>query len=185
MCREELRIFHRTLFDFLRSVANVSLEGDVRKQAGVPVRFGGLGCRIASDIALPSFLASKNSVGELVEIFNNITDIFQRLWCLRGGVPCSMTRDVRRTLDLPIVKKNGNIMLRNAYQVSRARILATAQKESMTWLNDLLVSSPGTLLDSESFRVDIALRVDADVCIPHSCVVVIGLRRGRQPPDQG
>ena len=45
----------------------MSLEGDVCKQAGFPVNFGGLGCRRAEDIALPSFLASMNSVGELVE----------------------------------------------------------------------------------------------------------------------
>ena len=31
------------------------------------------------------------------------------------------------------------------------------------------VSSLGTLLDPESFRVVYALRVGADVCIPHSC----------------
>ena len=47
--------------------------------------------------------------------------------------------------------------------------MATAQKESGAWLNALPVSSLGTLLDPESFRVAIALRVGADVCIPHSC----------------
>ena len=31
------------------------------------MNFGGLGCKRAEDIALPSFLASMNSVGELVE----------------------------------------------------------------------------------------------------------------------
>ena len=67
--REEFRIFDRALFGSLGRVANVSLEGDVCKQAGFPVNFGGLGCRKAEDIALPSFLASMNSVGELVETF--------------------------------------------------------------------------------------------------------------------
>ena len=60
-------------------------------------------------------------------------------------------------------------MLREADQRSRARFLATSQKESVAWLNALPVSSLGTLLDSESFRVVIVLRVGADVCIPHSC----------------
>ena len=45
----------------------MSVEVDVCKQSGFPVNFGGLGCRRAEDIALPSFLASMNSVGELVE----------------------------------------------------------------------------------------------------------------------
>ena len=39
----------------------MSLEGDVCKQAGIPVNFGGLGFRRAEDKALPSFLASMNS----------------------------------------------------------------------------------------------------------------------------
>ena len=67
LCKEELRIFDRALFGFLGRGANVSLEGDVCKQAGFPVKFGGLGCRRAEDIALLSFLVFMNSLGELVE----------------------------------------------------------------------------------------------------------------------
>ena len=46
--------------------------------------------------------------------------------------------------------------------------MATALKASGAWLNDLPVSSLGTLVNPERFRVAIALRVGADVCIPHS-----------------
>ena len=53
--------------------------------------------------------------------------------------------------------------------MSRARLMATAQKERGDWLNALPVSLFGTLLDPESFRVAFVLRVGADVCIPHSC----------------
>ena len=64
-------------------------------------------------------------------------------------------------------------MLLEADQVSRARLMATAQKESWggggNWLNASPVSSFGTLLDPENFRVAIALSVGADVCILHSC----------------
>ena len=59
-------------------------------------------------------------------------------------------------------------MLLEADQVSRARLMATGQKESWVRLIALPVSSLGTLQDPESFRVTIALRVGADVCIPHS-----------------
>ena len=47
-------------------------------------------------------------------------------------------------------------MLRVADQMSRTRLLATAQRESGAWLNALPVSSHGTLLDSKSFTVVIA-----------------------------
>ena len=55
-CVEELHIFDRALFDPLGRVVNVSLDGDVCKQAEFPVNFGGIGCRRAGDIALLSFL---------------------------------------------------------------------------------------------------------------------------------
>ena len=67
LCGEELIVFDMALFDYLGRVANVSLEGNVCKHAGLPVSFGGLGCRRTGDITLTSFIASMNSVGELVE----------------------------------------------------------------------------------------------------------------------
>ena len=62
LCREELRMFDRALFDSLGRVANVSLEKDMCKQAGFAVSFGGLGCKRAVDIALLSSFTSMNSV---------------------------------------------------------------------------------------------------------------------------
>ena len=55
------------MFDSLGSVTNISFTGESGKHEGFPVSFGAVGCRRAGDIALPSFLASMNSVGELVE----------------------------------------------------------------------------------------------------------------------
>ena len=156
----------------------MSLEGNVCKQAGLPVSFGGLGCRREGDIALPSFIASLNSVGELVETIlsriniadtNELVETVESWRGASGGA--SLPDDPRRqkAWDLPIVKKNWDNMLLEADQVSRARLMATSQKESGAWLNALPVSSLGTLLDPERFRVAIALRVGADVYIPHSC----------------
>ena len=67
LCREVLLIFDRALFDSLGRVANLSLEGDVCKQVWFLANFSRLGCKRAGDIPLPSLLASKNSVGELME----------------------------------------------------------------------------------------------------------------------
>ena len=156
----------------------MSLEEDVCKHAGFPVKFGGLGCRRAEDIALPSFLAPMNSVGELVETILSRINIaetfelaeaveFRRRAC--GGAPLPDDLSCQKDWNLPIVERNWENMLRVADQVSRARLLATAQRESGSWLNALPVSSLGTLLDSESFRVAITIRVGTDVCIPYSC----------------
>ena len=178
LCGEELLVFDRALFDSLGRVTNVSLEGDVCKQAGLPVSFGGLGCRRAGDIALPSFIASMNSVGELVETIlsriniadtNELAEAVESWRGASGGASLHDDPRRRKAWDLPIVKKNWDNMLFEADQVSRARLIATAQKERGAWLNALPVSLLGTLLDPESFRVAIALRVGADVCISHSC----------------
>ena len=76
LCREEWLVFDRALFDSLERVAIVSSEGDVCEQAGFIVSLGDLGCRRAGDFALPSFIASMNSVCQLVEtILSRIINI--------------------------------------------------------------------------------------------------------------
>ena len=139
LCREELRIFNRALFGSLGRVANVVLEGNVCKQAGFPVNFGGLGCRRAEDIALPSFLASMNSVGELVETIlsrinkadaNELAEAAESWRGASGGAPLPDDPSRQKAWDLPIVERNWENMLRVADQMSRARLLATAQIES-------------------------------------------------------
>ena len=124
-----------------------------------------LGCGRAGDVALPSFLASMNSVGELAEaILSRITiadtnELAEAVESWRGAsvdasLPCPMTRVVRRPVD------NWDNMLREADQVSRTRLLVTVQTESGQCLAQCFaVLSLGTLLDTESFRVAIALRV--------------------------
>ena len=86
-----------------------------------------------------------------------------------GGASLPDDPRPQKAWDLPIVKKNWDNMLLEADHMSRARLMATAQKENGVWLNALPVSSVGTLLHPESFKVAIALRVGADICIPHFC----------------
>ena len=58
-------------------------------------------------------------------------------------------------------------LLGEADQVSRARLLVTSRREIGLWLHTLRTSTIGTLLDSESLCIALALRVGADVCEPH------------------
>lgn len=60
-------------------------------------------------------------------------------------------------------------MLENANQVSRARLLAASSEESGQWLHAIPVPSLGTLLDPETLRIAIALRLGSVVCEPHPC----------------
>ena len=104
--------------------------------------------RRVGDIALPSFIAYINSVGELVETIISKTKIADtndlseavKSWRVACGV-ASLPDDPKRqkAWDLPIVEKNWDNMLREADQLSRATLLATAQKETGAWLNALPV----------------------------------------------
>ena len=93
----------------------MSLEGDVCKQAWFPVSFGGLGCRRTGDIALASFLASMNFVGELVGSILSRTNIgdnnelAEAVESWRGasdGASLPNYPRRRKAWDLPIVKRN-------------------------------------------------------------------------------
>ena len=85
---------------------------------GSPVSFGGLGCRGAGNISLPSFLASMNSVGELVETIlsrTNIADTNEHTEAVDSWMglvvvlPCPMTRDVRRPETFLLLREIGII----------------------------------------------------------------------------
>ena len=56
------------------------------------------------------------------------------------------------------------------YTYSQQSLTAIEQsRESGLWLHTLPTSTLGTLLDPESLRIALALRVGADVCEPHMC----------------
>ena len=117
-----------------------------------------------------------NSAGELVETIlsriniadtNELAESVESWRGASGGASLPDNPRRQKAWDLPIVKKNWDNMLLEADHVSRARLMATAQKESGAWRNALPVSL-GTVLNPESLRVAIAVRVGADVCIPNS-----------------
>lgn len=54
--------------------------------------------------------------------------------------------------------------------VDKARYKASLCKESSAWLTVLPSKNLGTLLDNNSFRIAVALRLGCDICVPHRCV---------------
>ena len=108
---------------------------------------GGLGCRRAGDIALHYPYASMNYVGELVETILsriNIADTNKLLLLREVGKICCVRR---------IKCLEPDYWPRHRKREPQCFAVFVARE----------------LLESESVRVVIALRVGADVCIPHSC----------------
>ena len=176
----ELGNFDKVLLAALSCVTNTRFEDDARKQAVLPVRLGGLGVRLSSDIALPAFVSSLHSTCGLVDIILQkvrvVGDGGLRVavgeWRNRNaGVTLPDDADLgrQRTWDEPQSLSAADGLLDRADQTSRARLLAGRCRESGLWLHALPSPALGTLLDSETFRVAVALRVGAAVCEPHVC----------------
>jgi len=177
----ELEGFDKTLVEALSTVTNVHLEGQPLAQAVLPVCFGGLGVRMARDIALPAYISSLHSVGELVgAVLQNVHHMAEDRelqtasdeWQTKvGGGPPNGDADTwkQKTWDLPLAEAAKDRLLAMSDQIAKARILASSSRESGTWLHALPSLTLGTLLEPESFRIAIALRVGANVCESHRC----------------
>ena len=175
---EDLSQFDRVIVSALSMVTNVKFEGDSLVQASLPVRFGGLGIRMSTDIALPAFISSLHATGDLVRSILCRTQIGDdrelgaavEKWQSEGlALAEGVLENRQRSWDEPKSVATAARLLEEADQLSRARLLASAGRESGLWLHALPVPTLGTLLDAESFRVAIALRVGAEICEPHVC----------------
>ena len=188
---DELKRSDEIVVQALSTVTNVHFEGPTLSQAVLPVSLGGLGVRLSGDIALPAFKSSLHSSSGLVEAIllnvQHLADVnelreAEEVWQERSrGFTLSeeAERDRQKTWDLPIAEATKTRLLESSDQLARARILASSCKESGVWLHAFPVLSLGTMLEPETFRIAIALRVGADVCEPHKC------RCGRMMDSRG
>lgn len=162
----------------LEELINTSLDESKWKLASLPIRYGGIGIRKVEDLALPSYLSSVNSVSALVQKIlpkqiKDITEIacykealvlwqesylsvpphpiFQRNW------DAFVCKDISDKLDL-------------TSDFKKAIYLASLKKESSEWLHVLPSRSIGTLLDNNTFRISVALRLGCNLCVPHTCI---------------
>ena len=89
-------------------------------------------------------------------------------------ISCYRIQKLVKVFERDDIENIGRVFQKAALPMFNLQREREAHKESGAWLNALLVSSLRTLLDPESFRVAIALRVSGDVCIPHSSAAVGG-----------
>ena len=177
---DSLREIDDIIFKGLSSVTNVSFEGPAGTQASLPVSRGGLGIRRACDIAIPAFLSSSYATATLVgEILNKpyqmpSSGVAEALTIWKAGVfganePLEPLKAMQKSWDQPMMEKIYDGLLQEADQVARARLLASAQKGSGACLHALPSAPLGTLLDDQTMRISVALRVGAPICEPHPC----------------
>ena len=177
---ELLEEIDMTLRGAMSSIANIEFSDESWTQASLPVRSGGLGIRKASDISLPCFISSALSASSLVDaILSSVPDLapFEvstevETWKSNGqGLvePDGESSFRQRAWDTPHIEFVQRNLLENADQFSRARLLASSQPESGSWLSAIPVPSLGTQLSPDELRIAMALRTGSKICEKYQC----------------
>lgn len=163
----------------LEKISNNIVDPVTWQQASLPIDMGGLGIRSLSSLSLPCFMSSFAYTKPLVKlILSTSSDIYDNffnegleIWKLSTGLSLSESDQMKqRAWDRPLL----DLVLKGLQESatnneSKARLLAVSSPESGAWLNALPVASLGTLLDNESFRIAIGLRLGSPVCAKHHC----------------
>ena len=166
--------------NLLCELLNISMDARTWAQASLPIRFGGLGIRQITNVALPAFLAStfKTSVltrkildkagidspilyqSDAIEAWKGLT--------LTSELPASPSS--QRLWDEPLCRlARDNLLHTSTSSANRARLLAVAEWESGLWLQSLPSVKLGTFLDNPAFRLAISLRLGTPCNVPHRC----------------
>ncbi|XP_055336340.1 uncharacterized protein LOC129586883 [Paramacrobiotus metropolitanus] len=176
--RDSLIEFDEVLRESLQSICNVRMDPPAWRQASLPVRCGGLGIRRVDELALPAYLASihatRSLVSKLLPHSSEVdADDHIALWsylCDDASPPLLESRHLQRAWDTPYCSAEQATLLYEATDATnKARLLATSTPESGVWTHALPSSSIGNLLDDESFRIAVAIRLGAPASSKHQC----------------
>jgi len=166
----------------LQQLLNVQMTATAHNQATLPVAFGGLGVRLASDLALPAFLSSTVSSSDTVQQLlparlrsvggvhdaSYISAVHE--WQSSAAVPPPDTL-LQKAWDLPLIRVKSEAVMNAAQnQADLARLIALSSRHAGDFLNALPSSAVGTRLDNTSLRIAVGLRLGLNVCAPHVCV---------------
>ena len=163
---DQLADFDRVVRQGLELIINSTIEDDTWFQASLPVGRVGIGTRSAPDLSVPAFLASFLSTTELVNNLPGITTLDPAWsdgllkWLETSGTDVIPTSKYQRDWEAPILEKKSNILLASAITPkAEARIRAVTRKEYGDFLNAIPFASIGTLMNNETFRIAVGLRL--------------------------
>ncbi|CAG9118843.1 unnamed protein product [Plutella xylostella] len=173
----------RTLTDNMREIGlelNSAKDRDWL-QASLPIRFGGIGVRKVSDVALPAFLSSTHSTlalyNKIIHPSLGVSEVSccgeaKEAWqSICPGEALPENPHSQRLWDEPKCLSTGRHLLETSTNdTERARLLATAERESGLWLHALPSPKIGTFLDDRSFQTAIGLRLGIKIVQPHHCI---------------
>jgi len=164
----------------LEKLCNNIIDPVTWKQASLPIDMGGLGIRSVSSLALPCFLSSFACAKPLIrlilspsssEVSDELFNEGLEIWKSSTGLTLPESNQKKqKAWDRPLLDLVARSLHESAkFNQTKARLLAVSSTESGAWLNALPVASLGTLLDNESFRIAVGLRLGSPICAKHFC----------------
>ncbi|XP_048479848.1 uncharacterized protein LOC125489131 [Plutella xylostella] len=164
----------------LSKILNLPFRDRDWLQASLPIRFGGIGVRKVSDVALPAFLSSTHSTlalyNKIIHPSLGVSEVSccgeaKEAWqSICPGEALPENPHSQRLWDEPKCLSTGRHLLETSpNNTERARLLATAERESGLWLHALPSPNVGTFLDDRSFQTAIGLRLGMKIVQPHHC----------------
>lgn len=134
-----------TLQTTLSKIINITFDSISWSQAVLPVRFGGLGVRASSSVALPAFLSSAYSSLSLVGIILNNQQIpvveianlveAERAWC--DSCPGADAPGMNTS------KRYGTLLGSNPFTLLYSKIVQTTQNAPDSWLSPHMSQATG------------------------------------------
>ncbi|KAI5635032.1 hypothetical protein NE865_12264 [Phthorimaea operculella] len=168
---EEVSVVDGAIRNTVESVINVTLDDNQWQQASLPIRYGGLGIR---SIRAVSFQVA-DLVADILKLQGERLSIpFQcdavEAWAAAyPGVDPPSKPESQRAWDDLSCKFSLSELSESLTGADVARIKAVTCPESGAWLQALPSPQLSTLLDNDTLRIAVALRLGCMVCEDHSC----------------
>ena len=172
-----LQSFDHIIRESAEAICNIRFDDIGWCQATFPVHHGGLGLRSASDIALPAYASSvyssRSLSNEILRRFlefsldHAVTAVTTAWLDLGLNVPASTSR--QRFWDFAACQWKATMLKEKLDQHRLACFSAASQPHSGAWLNALPSPMVGNLLDDDSVRIGVAIRLGLPICQQHRC----------------
>jgi len=159
---------------------NIRCNERIRAKVNLPLHYGGLGIRRATDLSLPCYLSSLSGSSSLIKglipsTYHNCLDslVAERAEDLRSALDDHdgpLLDHSQAYLDGLLCKRRLDELEASANtEAERARLRASKTPLSRKWLQALPSGPIGTLLTDCQFRVGVGLKLGGTLCQPHTC----------------
>lgn len=163
----------------LEVITNNKISDSSWTQASLPLHASGLGIRKLVDLSQPSYFSSvyqSESLSNQILAKTNLSILTSSFASMVDSYPAELTpvspesRKLQHAWDTIRVDNIHRLLLESSNPVDRARLLASSSKTSSKWLQVVPSHQLGLMLDNDTARIAVALRLGSQVCEPHFCI---------------